>query len=192
MLTEKYKDFIEKIAQKIQLDFNNLKSPNNYDFKEVIDWLKENGAEIAKGRDNYTQGHTIYLNFIDEGSDDLCISKKIEKSYERKKIFFHEFWHFMVNKIDAMQNETLESTNSDLAFSEEGFSAMSISPLEMSANLFSRAMLFPEDGFIKSIIKNVGVNGHCDIYTVANEFSANYADVIARGNDLSLWSTKVG
>ena len=42
------------------------------------------------------------------------------------------------------------------------------------------------------LIDNIDDNGMCNIFAVAISFSVNYMDVIARGNDLSLWNKKGG
>lgn len=188
MLTEKYKDFIERTAKKIQRSLPSFEAPNKYDFSEVHNWLKGSGAQISCGATNRTMGNVIYLNFIKSEKD---FAKAITNDFEKSKILFHEMWHFISNKLYAIENgdELSEKNSVDLCGE---FADKSISPIEISANYFSRAMLFPEKEFVQTVMQNVDVNGNCDIFKVAECFSSSYTDVIARGNDLNLWNTKVG
>ena len=187
-MTEKYKDFIERTAKKIQASLPSFGAPNKYNYSEILKWLEHSGAKIVQGDVNRTIGNTIQLQFLDS-NDSIFNDKKCD--FESSKIFFHEMWHFISNKINNEQGHR-ESSNDSFTVSSDGFHDKSISLIEISANYFSRAMLFPEKNFLEEVMKNVDVNGNCDIYNVAEQFSASYTDVIARGNDLNLWNTKVG
>lgn len=184
MLTEKYKDFIENTALKFQNIFKSTKAPNKYDYSEVQEWLESIGAKFQKSEEDYTIDNVIYLSFFD--------GKKlnINDNMENTKKLFHEVWHFITNKINETQIQNSESpaTQPKLDY----YNDKSIQVVEISANYFSRAMLLPEKNFVHSVMKNLNVNGSCDIFEVAKEFCVSYVDVIARGNDLNIWNTKVG
>jgi len=184
MLTEKYKDFIENTALKFQSNFKETKEPNKYNYLEVQKWLESMGAEFRKGDGDYTRGNVIYLSFFD--NERLNINDNMENT----KKLFHEVWHFISNRINGMQNQNDEAT--PIQSKPDYYNDKPIQVVEISANYFSRAMLLPEKNFVQSVMKNLNVNGSCDIFEVAKEFCVSYVDVIARGNDLNIWNTKGG
>lgn len=185
MLTEKYKDFIEATALEIQGCFETTKVPNKYDYSEVIRKMQSLGAKFEQAEDNYTEENTIYLSFYDP-----CNFEMFETSIENRKKFFHEIWHFISNKIDALQDYPVQEKECRVC--PDHYTVASNNVLEIAANYFTRAMLLPESHFLKSIMKNLNISGACNIFQVAKEFDVSYIDVIARGNDLNIWNTKVG
>lgn len=176
------------MAREIQKSLPSFVAPNKYDYNEIRKRLNGSGAVISPGETNCTIGKTIYLNFIKSEND---LAKALNDDFEKSKILFHEMWHFISNKILEIQPNSEEFENNSIC-SSGNFADKSISPSEISANYFSRAMLFPEKTFVEIVMQNVDVNGNCNIFRVAESFSSSYTDIIARGNDLNLWNTKVG
>lgn len=184
MLSQKFKDFIEETASTIRDQLKRTEEPNKYNYDEILDWLRDNGAEIQFGEENRTDGTIITLNFYSEDENHPDGHVDINGSYEKKKIFFHEMWHFIFNKLSP---ELWPDLNDPTALSG-AFTLDSVSSYEMAANFFAMSMIYPEKYFVKSIMDNISSNGSCDIYSVAEEFETRYPSVIARGKDLKLWS----
>ncbi len=197
MITEKYKDFVEKVAfQTIQ--FLGLYKLDGEDYKQgfhmeqtkkIFERLNALGVKIKKSENdlNYTCGDTIYLSF---DNSENCL-----QLYENRKRLFHEIWHFisykLLLKISEESDDGVHDSDEVSKTPLNGYADKSISPNEILANYFARAMIFPEKEFVEIFMEHLDIDGTCDIYKVANIFSADYTDVIARAKDLNLWSTKV-
>lgn len=180
MLTEKTKNFIEKVAIDMQGELE-MDVPNKYSVKDIVEFVKSMGCYVLFGAKKHSYAvesnkSTIHLAFAEE-----CLERG--NTNDVLKVLFHEIWHFISDRIsDDISDETY---NSD-------YSEVSVNPREASANYFTRAMLLPEEEFVKNVINNVDSNGMCNIFAVARMFNVSYVDVIARGNDLSLWNKKGG
>lgn len=180
MLTEKTKNFIEKIAANMQKQLK-MEFPNKYDLEDVVEFVESMGCEVCFGSSTNSYSvkdkkSTIYLTFDKKCSEQENINDVL-------KVLFHEIWHFISDRIFGDTYEDAYSSN---------YSDLSINPQEASANYFSRAMLFPENAFVNDVIDKVDSRGMCNIFSVAELFSMSYMNVIARGNDLSLWNKKGG
>lgn len=183
LLSEKTKSFIEKLALDFQ-DEISVDSPNSYDVVSLVDFVNSMGCQIEFNKD-YDRFHyinnipTIYLK------NDMRDKNLTRVEYiSILRVFFHEVWHFISERININCNESVHEG--------DDFALESMSPNEASANYFSRAMIFPEVHFIQCVIRYTLSNGMCNIFEVAKHFNSTYTDVIARGNDLNLWNTKDG
>lgn len=181
MLTEKNKAFIESVALKIQ-ELANIQFPNKYNYTNIVEFLKNLGAEFYHDDHNWTEGNRIHLTFIDtEGNFPKNSENMIEINDENAKIFFHETWHFISHKLLCELKHTTENK-------AHPFSCANIEPDESAAIYFSRAMILPEGSFRRTVTENVNIEGFCNIYKVAEQFDSQYTEIVKRGNDLNLWN----
>lgn len=172
MLTEKTKNFIEKIAKNMQEKIG-TSDPKKYEIGKIVDFVQDMKCEVEFNQelDSFN---------TKDGKKTICLSfTKNDNNNENLKILFHEIWHF------------ISSSLSDVEVSSQ-YSEVSINPNEAEANYFSRAMLLPEESFVNEVINNITDSGMCNIFNVATLFNVSYLDVIARGNDLSIWNKKGG
>lgn len=183
MLTEKTKNFIERVASRMQGDVS-IEEPNSYNIDEIKGLLKDMGCVIEyDADDNYYCNKVINLKFSDFTDDPIEKEGAMSKN-EKMKILFHEIWHFISEEIHP-QDDDSESKPIEYA-------PISVNYKEATANYFMRAMIFPMETFVKSIIENISKDGMCNVFNVAKKFNTDYVDVIARGNDLDLWNAKGG
>lgn len=181
MLTEKDRAFIESMAKGIQKEVG-CEPPNKYDFNRVMNYFTDAGAVFKHGDFAHTRENIIYLPFYFEG-------KEIEDPQSHADVLFHEIWHFIVYIIREFQNNAESQNGLKAESNNHMYTEKTIEKEESSSNFFSRAMLLPEEAFREKVTEYSDIEGRCDIFSVAKQFSTSFSKVISRGNDLQLWST---
>ena len=182
MLTERDRAFIESMAKGIQKEVG-CEPPNKYDFNKVIKYFAGAGAIFKHGDFAHTRENIIYLPFYFEG-------KEIDDPQSHADVLFHEIWHFIEYIIREFQNKKVGENGLNSGSNNHMYTEKNTTEREESAsNFFSRAMLLPEEAFREKVTEYSDINGRCDIFAVAKQFSTSFSKVISRGNDLQLWST---